>query len=67
MTLLVKGVRFYLRCQYGHRFERAKPDSLVWCPKCGGKVWCYGLKDTTFGDETPLPETPPDQPDTSAH
>lgn len=47
MTLLAREVRYYLRCTYGHRFERARPDSLKWCPKCGAVVRLYGLADST--------------------
>lgn len=70
MTLLVAGVRYWYRCSTGHRFVRAKRDAFPagWCPKCGMPIQLYGLADsTTYADETPLPQAPPDQPDTSAH
>lgn len=53
MTLLTRGVRYYFRCTYGHRFERASPDSLQWCPKCGAVTRLYGLKDSTSYAEDP--------------
>lgn len=55
MTLLTRGLIFYHRCANGHRFERAKPDSLRWCPKCGAVIRLYGLKDSAN------PESPADR------
>lgn len=46
MTLLTKGVRYYLRCSSGHKFERAKSE-MSFCPKCGMPVRLYGLKDSS--------------------
>lgn len=61
MTLLTKGVRYYLRCSFGHRFERAKPDSLRYCPKCGGVVKLYGLADSTTYAEDSSTGLPPQE------
>ena len=45
MTLL--AVSYYYRCRVdpSHTFEHGEPD-LKWCPKCGGPVRMYGLKDS---------------------
>lgn len=51
MTLLTKGLTFYYLCLLGgHRFQRAKSD-VPYCPRCGGTVRLYGLKDSTYPAE----------------
>lgn len=54
MTLLASKVRFFYRCETGHRFERGRADAFKgFCPKCGMTIRLYGLADSTLYAEEP--------------